>query len=364
METLAIIVNYRVADMAVAAAESVLASDSVGPVRVVVVDNSEQAEEAERLRNGLPEEAELMTPARNIGFGQACNLAYRGFSGDCVLLLNPDARLLPACLSRLQRTLMARENAAAVGPLSFWDEQQAYYLPPSCPPSFFLFEPVLERFSPGSPVKRLMSAAWRRHAMRVWRADRPIRTRNLPGGNVLLKREAVERAGGLFDPRFFLYFEDLDLFMRLRKAGGALMIDPRARSTHQYDQCGQDNVELKRRRFMESRRLFLQKHLIGFSARASEIGCSLFSLPRFRTGPPDFTAPFRFEVPAFMQKGWLFEWSPNPDFIPAVGLFGRGPWLDFSDRHWSMLAPRRYFGRLGRVGGSCGAFREICWDKA
>jgi len=66
---------------------------------------------------------------------------------------------------------------------------------------------------------------------------------------------------------------------------------------------------------------------------------------------PDFTSPFVLEVPEKLRKGWLFEWSPNPDFVPSAGRFGKGPCMDFPEDCWAMLAPGQYFGRLGSPKG-------------
>jgi len=70
LKTLAVIVNYRVASQAVAAARSVLNSDSVGPVEVVVTDNSEDPEEASRLRSELP------AGVKPIGYGLSDELRH------------------------------------------------------------------------------------------------------------------------------------------------------------------------------------------------------------------------------------------------------------------------------------------------
>ena len=354
LNTLAIIVNYKVADLTLQAVQSVLDSDSIGPVHAVVVDNSEDKDEAERLRLNLPSGVVLQVAPENIGFGRACNLAFEQFPGELILLLNPDARLLPGCLVRLQKTLSSAENIAAVSPQIFLDEGFTFYLPPCYPPSLFIFKPVLATWGPQAKINRLISALWRRHSIKVWRSKRPVKVNNLPGGLVLLKRRTIRKVGGLFDPRFFLYFEDTDLFIRLRKAGYSLIIDPRAEAIHYYDQCGRQSLEEKRALMVRSHRIFLEKHCKGWKSRVKKI-LDRFEAParpdRNQLRAPDFTTPFVLEVPEKLHKGWLFEWSPNPDFVPSAGRFGKGPCMDFPEDCWAMLAPGQYFGRLGSPKG-------------
>jgi hypothetical protein len=214
-------------------------------------------------------------------------------------------------------------------------------------------------------INRIVSAFWRRYSIKVWRADQPVKVSNLSGGLVLLKREAVRKAGELFDPRFFLYFEDTDLFVRLRKAGYNLIIDPRAEVIHYYDHCEQQRWQEKRALMARSHRIFLEKHCKGWKSRVKKI-LNHFKAPpqpdRNQLRVPDFTTPFVLEVPEKLRKGWLFELSPNPDFVPSAGRFGKGPCMDFPEACWAMLAPGQYFGRLGSVKGLGFNVREISWE--
>jgi hypothetical protein len=54
----------------------------------VVVDNSEQDNEAQKSRSELPPEVIFRVSPENMGFGHACNLAFKGFSGEGILLIN------------------------------------------------------------------------------------------------------------------------------------------------------------------------------------------------------------------------------------------------------------------------------------
>jgi GT2 family glycosyltransferase len=364
LKTTAIIVNYKVSALTLKAVESVLASDSIGRVHIAVVDNSEDKDEAETLRLNLPSAVSLWISPKNIGFGRACNLCFDKFKGELVLLLNPDARLLPGCLLRLQKTLISAENVGAVSPQIFFDKGLRFFLPPCCGLSSFIYKPILDSWSPRANINRLQNVLWRRHSIKVWRADKPIKVSNLPGGLVLLKRAAVRKAGGLFDPRFFLYFEDTDLFVRLRKAGYSLIIDPRAEAIHYYDQCGQDNWQEKRALMARSHRIFLKKHCKGWKLSVKKI-LDHFKAPsqpdRNQLRTPDFTTYFVMEVPERLHKDWLFEWSPNPDFVPAAGRFGKGPRMDFTEECWAMLAPGQYFGRLGSPMESGRCSQMVSW---
>jgi GT2 family glycosyltransferase len=365
LKTLAIIVNYETSDLALGAVGSVLGSASSGPVDVVVVDNSEDSAEAEALRSKLPSTTHLLVSPKNIGFGRACNRAFQQFPAEYILLLNPDARLLPGCLERLQKTLSSSRRMGAVAPHVFWDDGCTFSLPPSYPPSLMFLAPVLASWGPRAPINVLLSGIWRRYAVKVWRSHRPVGARNLSGGLVLLKREAVLNAGGLFDPRFFLYFEDTDLFLRLRKSGYKLVLEPRARAIHYYDQCGRQDREVKRAHMVRSHRIFLQKHGKGWKSWLDTLPGGLKNLIKPDGGgleEPEFTSPFVLEVSPQLRRGWLFEWSPNPDLVPAVGRFGQGLFLDFPAECWAMLAPGRYFGRLGSPRGFGLNAQRFSWE--
>lgn len=367
MKTLAIIVNYKSAALTQQAVHSVLDSSSLGPVQVLVVDNSEDNEEAERLRVSLPSAVILLVSPENIGFGRACNLASDQFEGEQILLINPDARLLPGCLIRLQRTLSSTKGAGAVSSHIFWDEGLKFYLPSSYPLPLFELQPFLDLWGSHFHISRLLSALWRYHSIKVWRSKRPVRVKNLSGGLVLLKRAAVKKAGGLFDPRFFLYFEDTDLFIRMRKAGYTLLVEPRAGAIHYYNQCGQGDWKRKRALMARSYLLLSEKYRRPFHSLINGVA-DHFKVPvtgkRGESPQPDFISPFVLKVPASLHKGWLFEVSPNPNFIPCAARFGKGPLMDFPEECWTLLAPGRYFGRIGYPTAMGKCVKEVTWVVA
>ena len=363
LKTLAIIVNYKSFALTLRAVQSILESESLGPVSIVVVDNSGLPEEAERLRLDLPPSVILRVNAENMGFGFACNQAFEEFTGDGILLINPDARLLPGCLKQLQKTLFFTRNVAAVSPQLFWDDGQIFYLPPSYPMALFEFQILLSAWGPQAWINRFISFLWRRRSIRVWRSQKRVEVSNLSGGLALLNRAVVEKSGGLFDPRFFLYFEDTDLFLRLRNHGFRLLIEPRAGAVHYYDQCGRDQWEEKRRLLAESHAVFLEKHQKAWNTSLKRVLERFFSPAVEQNGitSPVFRKPFSLKVPPRFHKEWLFEWSPNPDLIPSAARFGAGPEMHFPETCWKLLSPGKYFGRLGGVKRLGTPFQKVSW---
>ena len=362
MRTLAIIVNYKSALLTLQAVRSVMDSESLGPVSVVVVDNSESFEEEARLRRGLPASVDLMVNAQNVGFGRACNRAAEPWRGEAILLINPDAKVLPGCLKRLQKTLFSCKAAAAVSPQIFWDEFLQYYFPPPCSPGLVEFQSSLG-VRDGGYITRLLDVLWRRYAISLWRSRGPSRVRNLSGGLVLLKCACLREVGGLFDPRFFLYFEDTDLFLRLRKAGFDLLIEPRSRAIHYYDQCAREDQGEKRDLMLASMALFREKY--GTTWKGGLARTISGFVPAIRDQnenfPYRFSKPFTIEIPDSLHEGWLFEWSPNRNFLPAAGRFGAGGTFEFSEYCWDMLAKGQYYGRIGSLKGYGGRFLNMTW---
>jgi hypothetical protein len=349
-----IIVNYFASRLAARAVHSLMESRDAGNGEILdiwIVDNSESEHEAESLRHRLGHLCHIVVNRENLGFGEACNQVYRRVESPWVLLLNPDAYLAPGALTKMRRFLESDTRVGAVGPRVYWDEARKFLLPPSLVPSpwqDFLGRP---KGHVGGSITWSSSLRYRARARRYWQATKPLAQRNLSGGHVLLRRTAVEKAGGLFDPRFFLYYEDTDLFVRLRKAGYRLYALPDALATHAFSGCAPDRFEWKNANMARSHRQFLAKHYDGDRLRAvlnrfGSADATGIWQPRI-ADLGELDSPPTFSVPPAWRKNWLMEWSPSPYFMPAAGCFGCGAEAAFPASAWPILLPGKSFLRLG-----------------
>lgn len=322
MKCLAILVNYHCADLLLQAVRS-LANDA-DCERLCVVDNSDCATQAEHLRAHLPPRALLLVAERNLGFGSACNLAWEqhGADADCVLLLNPDARLLPGALGHLKATLVQQPELGAVGPLTFWDDDLRFMLPPPTAPTppAHLIELLGQHCA---ALRRWHSQRWRAHALALWQARQALPVAALSGGHVLLRSSALRAAGGLFDPAFFMYWEDSDLMRRLQLAGWRLLIDPKAKAVHAYEHSAQKNELMARGWPAYARKHFANRPWLWLEA----------ALRRCPIAAPEYEGWQRLtledeelwlDIPPQLHAGWLLEVALSPGFVPACGHLGTG----------------------------------------
>lgn len=357
MKISALLVNYHTAPLLAGAVGSLLAQRDIDGLEIIVADNSESDEEYARLRGLLPPSVRTVQNTRNTGFAAACNAALALASGDAILLLNPDARLQPGALARLAGTLFASPRTGAVGPLTFWDDEARFALPPSTFPSLDDYlRRAVSRLHPRLGTR--YAQAFRHKAIRLWTATAPVRVEALSGGHVLLKRTAIDKAGGLFDERFFMYWEDSDLMQRLHDAGYRLFIEPAARAVHHYDHHPGKDAMMSR-----GWPLYRAKHLQGhLRARLAEW------LERHAVPGPDLPAelqpipgePIRLPVPDALQAGWVLEVSPALNFVPAMGSIGHGPHAEIPAECWQRFTGGRYFARLGSPGATPDLQR--CWS--
>lgn len=229
-----IIVNYRTAELAIAAVDSVLARHhGERAVEVHVVDNASPGGDAERLRAAHGERnwagrVTLYPEAVNHGFGRGNNvvlqaLAARSRPPGKVFLLNPDARLDNEALDILA-SFIDRHPAAGCAGAAVIDEHGQ----PAT--AAFRFPSIVSEFSDSlafGPVARLL----RRHSVPL-SPDTPMqRVHWVTGAAAMFRWEAIWQCGG-FDPRFFLYFEEVDLMRQLARHGWETWHVPSARVQH------------------------------------------------------------------------------------------------------------------------------------
>jgi len=359
----AIIVNYCAAAFTARAVASLKAEHSAATVETIVVDNSQARSESETLRGVMPSDVRLIVNESNEGFGRACNRAYALAKGGYVLLLNPDAYLLPGALDRLVAFLDTHPRAGAVSPLVYWDDAKQFMLPPSNMPLpiHHLRDAILN----SSTKLQGLYEHWHRYrAWRILNSDAATRQRSLSGGLVLLRKKAVDASGGLFDPGFFMYFEDTDLFLRMRRKGIRLYMEPYAQAVHNYNQCGSGMAEDKRTFIRQAHEFYLNKY--DPAGRAQRLATTIARMLPKATRPSMehlgvLGEPPVFSVPEQIADSWLFEWSPNPNLIPAAVCHGQGRTATFGKDAWRLLLPGRYYARLG--GAQCFfSHRTWSWD--
>ncbi len=343
----AIIVNYHRHLLTTRAAASVLADQP--DAQVIVIDNSADTEEARALQNLLPDQVTCQIAPENLGFGKACNLGYARARHDWVLLLNPDAFVLKGCITALVSFLQKTPRAGAVAPLTYWDKAQQWLLPPALLPT-----PATEltlTLALGWPwLGRFVSQKFRSWALTGIRSEQPVPQRMLSGGHMLLRRSAVDAAGGLFDPDFFMYFEDTDLCVRLHKAGFQLYLVPQAQAVHAWESDG-GKGELA----AGSRLLYFQKQFPGsllFTAcQRLERDSPALNLHESRQlGLRQ--DPLQLAVPPELHGGWVLEISPHPLLVPALYCFGRGDQAQITEQVWALLGGGEYWARIGSPEGN------------
>lgn len=338
-----ILVNYHTARHTLEAVASVRAQQDTAETELFVVDNSVSEAETALLEANLPTTATFMRNAENIGFARACNQAFELTTGEFILLLNPDARLLPGALSRLADTLTRHPDAGAVGPRVYWDDERRFLMPPSTFPSItgFYQEAVSRAIARFSAYPSLQ---FRKKALQAWRSDTVFPVDALSGGHVLIRRSAVQRSGGLFDPQFFMYWEDSDLMHRLKQNGYRLYLDPAAGCLHYYE-----HSPAKDQRIAQGWPAYLHKHL------HKTVGFRLADALNRRLPPvhtPDIATltvqegKLRFPVPIEIQDAWLLEIGVSPQLIPAIGHFGNGPVAEIDAALFQRLQQKMYFARL------------------
>ena len=182
------------------------------PADVVVVDNGSGDGTAEMVRGAFPE-VELVELGRNLGFGPALNRAIGERPADPLILLNNDAEAEP-------RFVEALLDAAAEGA-----ECVAGVLTQQAAPGLI--------DSAGVVADRTLMGFDYLHGEPLEAAERAAAPLGPTGGAALYRLGAFRAAGG-FDERIFLYYEDLDLALRLAAAGGRCKLAPEACAVHAY----------------------------------------------------------------------------------------------------------------------------------
>jgi GT2 family glycosyltransferase len=215
-----------------AAVESARAAALVSAASLYLVDNG-PPETLAAVRNAaraFPAAAgglEILHGHGNVGYGRANNLVLRRLDSDFHLVMNPDVELEPDALARALEAMREDPRLGLAAPAVRGTDGERQYLCKRYPSVWVLF---LRGFAPPL-LRRRFSKALDDYEMRDVAADQPFAPVPLASGCFMLVRTPIFTRLGGFDPRFFMYFEDYDLSLRIGREAQVAYV-PRARIIH------------------------------------------------------------------------------------------------------------------------------------
>ena len=353
-----VIVNYR------CTGDTLGALAALGPWphgTIWLVDNSVDCDEAATLEAATVgrNDVRLLIAEENLGFARGCNRAFDLSSAPHLLLLNPDARIGAVQVIRLAEALANNPQWGALSPKIFWDEERRFLIPEAFPQSpAVAIAAVLASHAP-----RLAHLAFRRYLRRTQQrmaGTELFATPFLAGSVLMLRRDAALRAGGLFDPDYFMFYEDTDLSLRLRRAGFRIGIAPQVEAVHEYR-----HKPFKIPLMVQSRQIYFHKRFPRFFVATRKM-TRIDRLARpvcwtrwgeVLTEPLGSAAEFTDRT----AGAGIVAFSPTPLMMPAIMRPAHALPAQLNDKDWDRLEAGRY---MAAIGSATGALRMVSFERA
>ncbi len=221
-EVSVIVVNWNTRDLLERCLAAAQANAGRVSVELIVVDNASADGSAAMVRERFPG-AHLILNSDNLGFARANNLGAAAAGGRYLLLINSDAFLTPGALEALVSLADAQPRAGLVGAqLRNADGTfQASHTP---------FPTLWREFLILTGLGRLVFG--RQFPSRGPDDGLgPQRVDYVEGACLLARRDAYQAVGGL-DEGYFMYAEEVDLCLSMRRHAWEVWYQPAARVTH------------------------------------------------------------------------------------------------------------------------------------
>lgn len=196
---------------------------------LILVDNGSTAAETEAMdaTAALDQRVTLIRGQGNVGFARGANMGAKAAHGEILVVLNPDAFLQDGCIKAFRAGLKDRPAPCLIGARVLnadGSEQRG-----ARRGEITLMSSLLS-------LTHLSKVMGNLKSFEIHHENDPTPIRSVPvptisGACFAIRRSDFFSVGG-FDAGYFLHVEDIDLCWRVRKAGGEVVFEPRARVVH------------------------------------------------------------------------------------------------------------------------------------
>ena len=230
-------------------------------LEVIVIDNASKADEATTIQQRYPQ-VRVIKSDKNLGFAGGNNLGIKAAHGKYLFFLNNDTLLRPQTsdFRHLISRLGADEKIGAV-----------------CPKIRFAWgsNPIqFAGYTPLSPITmRNRAIGYGEEDNGQYDTAHP--TPYAHGAAMMVKREVIERAG-LMPECYFLYYEELDWSMMIRRADYEIWYEPACTVYHKESQSTGQNSPLRTYYITRNRLLFVKRNIQGLDKYLSYLYLTTF----------------------------------------------------------------------------------------
>ena len=217
-------------------------------IEVIVIDNASAQDEATIIKERFPQ-VKVIRSKENLGFAGGNNLGIKAAQGKYLFFINNDTILKPQT-SDLRPLITRLESSPKIGMV--------------CPKIKFSWgaNPIqFAGYTPLSPIT-MRNKAIGCGEVDHGQFDTPHPTPYAHGAAMMVKREVIEKAG-LMPECYFLYYEELDWSMMIRRAGYDIWYEPNCAIFHKESQTTGQNSPLRTYYITRNRLLFAQRNLQG-----------------------------------------------------------------------------------------------------
>jgi GT2 family glycosyltransferase len=230
MDLSIIIVNWNVRELL----RQTLLSIYKNPARkysfeVIVVDNASADNSAAMVEKEFSQVTLIKSP-KNVGFAAGNNLGIKIATGRFILCLNPDTEVQPETLDFIPSAFEKEPQLGALGVKLLNPDRT---LQASCK-SFPDLDTIiwnatsLDTIFPNSKIFGKYNMTWFKHDQER-EVDQPM------GAALAVRREVIQQVG-IYDERYFMYFDEVDWCYRIKKAGWKIKFFPQVEIVHHWAQ--------------------------------------------------------------------------------------------------------------------------------
>lgn len=182
---------------------------------------------------------ELIVTSDNIGFGRAHNTVLAQLKSKYHIIYNPDVRIYENIFPQLTKFMEEHPDAAISIPKILNEDGSTQYGNKQYPSVLDLF---LRRFWPNK-LKHFVQNRLDYYEMKYTGYDKVYEIPSLSGCFMFCKTSFLKETNG-FDPRYFMYFEDIDLGFEARKRGYKTLFNPNVSVTHLWQRASSKNYRM------------------------------------------------------------------------------------------------------------------------